>query len=357
MNLFFVLGRNVELSREEVKAYFEARAVSFRELFFSGNLLGLGFEVETNVNVNEFGGVLALGKLDFMGSKKDFLTFLEIQDIVLENKFSYYVYGEDEFLREKFKKERRKSTLRHGRQQLKFQEGEVIGIPHTDYVFMNVFEGGLAYFGKVSQTYDAKLVAYRDVEKPNRRSELAISPRLAKILVNLSGAKEGDLLLDPFAGVCGIVQEALLKEIQAYGSDKDREAVNAGKRNLVWLRRAFHFKARYEIERRDVMTIPFLQFDAVASETPLGELVKRKPGREESKRIIEEFTEFIVPVLVKLKEVKKPNARIAITFPALGEYRVDVLLVAKEANLQVLTGPIEEFRPEQYIGRDIVVFR
>jgi hypothetical protein len=36
------------------------------------------------------------------------------------------------------------------------------------------------------------------MQKPIRREELAISPRLAKILINLSGAKKNNLLLDPF---------------------------------------------------------------------------------------------------------------------------------------------------------------
>ena len=78
--------------------------------------------------------------------------------------------------------------------------------------------------GIAEQIYDSTGVKNRDMNKPVRREALAISPRLSKILINLSEAKPHDKLLDPFCGIGGILAEALIKRINVHGIDKDKMA-------------------------------------------------------------------------------------------------------------------------------------
>ena len=127
------------------------------------------------------------------------------------------------------------------------------------------------------------------MNKPVRRQSLAISPRLSKILVNLSQVKKGQLLLDPFCGVGGILQEALIREINCYGIDKDKLAVEDAKRNLKWLESHYNLNATYKLQAIDARQTPNIRVDGIASEPALGEIVRKKPNDIKAKAIIDNF--------------------------------------------------------------------
>jgi len=193
--------------------------------------------------------------------------------------------------------------------------------------------------------------------KPVRREALAISPRLSKILINLSGVKKGDLLLDPFCGVGGVLIEAILKGIRVYGVDKDGGAISSARKNFEWVEKEYSPRIKYFLKNMDSGKISGVDFDGVATETPLGILLKKRVNDLEAKKIINKFESFIVIILSRLSQVKKKNARIAITFPVVGRNHVDVGKVCEKSGLEIVYGPIEEKRPDQFISRDILVFK
>jgi tRNA G10 N-methylase Trm11 len=229
-------------------------------------------------------------------------------------------------------------------------------IAHTDFsIFFHEHKGAFL-FGTTTQEYDYEAVKTRDMNKPERRESLAISPRLSKILVNLSGAKPYDTLLDPFCGIGGILQEALLKKIHVHGIDNNPQAIRSAKRNLEWLSQNYNLDVKYFLENLDSRKTPDNQFAAIATETPLGKLLKRKPESKEASQIIQNFTSFIIPILRRLKACKKHKARIAITFPVVRNFHVNIQSVAEKTGLRVLKGPILESRSDQFVSRDIIVF-
>jgi tRNA (guanine10-N2)-dimethyltransferase len=59
-----------------------------------------------------------------------------------------------------------------------------------------------------------------------------LMPRMARALVNISQAKDGDLLLDPFSGTGGILVEACLVGIRCIGVDVQKKLVRGAKVNL-----------------------------------------------------------------------------------------------------------------------------
>ena len=193
------------------------------------------------------------------------------------------------------------------------------------------------------------------MNKPVRREELAISPRLSKILINLSGAKEGDLMLDPFCGVGGILIEALLKNVNVRGSDKDVKVISDCKKNLTWLKKNFDIKSKYFVESRDVKELVG-EYDSIVTESPLGVVVRKKLGNKESTEFIEKFENFIIVALKHIKQVKKKEAKIVITFPFVRNNKVNIEKVCAETGLKLFMNPIEEFKPKQMICREIVVF-
>ncbi len=357
--VFFILGRNPELSRAEVLAYMRARNRTYGEILFEGNLLVLETNKDEKFDLQEFGGIMKLGKIVFEDTEEEFITYLQKNEIIPADKFSYAIFGniDPELLKEKFKSEKKKAILKHGRRRIKFQNGKKQELPNADFNILYHQYKGKVYLGTATQDYDYNQVKERDMDKPVRREHLAISPRLSKILINLSEAKPHDLLLDPFCGVCGILQEALLKNINVCGIDKDKQAINGAEENLKWLTEKYPVKTKYTLENIDSRKAPDLQFKAIATEAPLGKVLRSKPNDDEAKRIIQNFEAYIIPILARMKKVKKPSAKIAITFPAIKTFRVDTQKISNKTGLKITLDPILESRADQFISRDFVVFQ
>jgi len=359
MKTFFILGRNPELSRAEILEFLKARVRTHKEILFEENILIIETNENEKFDIQEFGGVMYLGEILFNEETKNLPKHLEKNELIPSDKFSYAIFGnqETQILKEKFKKERKKAIIKYGRKKIKFQDGTKSEIPNVDFYILFHKHKKMVYLGIVTQKYSNTEVRKRDMQKPIRREYLAISPRLAKILINLSGAKPHDLLLDPFCGVGGILQEALLKKINVYGIDKDKQATINAEKNLKWLKNQYNFKSKYKIENTDSRKTPDFQFTAIATEAPLGKTLRKKPNDEEAKQIITDFEAYIIPILIRLKKIKKPSAKIAITFPVVKTYHVDVKKIATKTELKIYMEPILESRDDQYISRDIVMLQ
>ncbi|MDH3347208.1 MAG: hypothetical protein OEM02_03795 [Desulfobulbaceae bacterium] len=359
MKTFFILGRNPELSRMEVLEYLKARGRTHKEVLFEENLLVVEVNEGEKFDIQEFGGVMWLGPVSFEGSHEDFDKYMNRGEIIPADKFSYAVFGNKDvqILKDKFKKERKRAMIKHGRKQIEFQGGEKQELPKADfYIFYHEYDN-VTYFGNVTQEYDNTGVKNRDMKKPVRRESLAISPRLSKILINLSGAKPRDLLLDPFCGIGGILQEALLKKINVYGIDKDKQAAEGAKKNIEWLKSEYKIVSSCRIENNDSRKAPDLQFAAIATETPLGKVLRKKPKDSEAKQIIINFEAYIIPILRRLKTIKKSSAKIAITFPTIRTFHADAEKIANKTGLKIYMKPILESRSDQFISRDILVLK
>jgi len=358
MKTFFILGRNPELSRHEVLEFLKARNRQFKEVFFEENFLVIETPDDERFNIQEFGGVMWLGKIDVGGTMGDITKYMEDNEIIPADKFSYAIFGnqDPETLKEKFKKERKKAVMKHGRQRIKFQGGNKQELPKADFYIFYHKHKKTVYLGLTAQEYNDSDVRNRDMNKPVRRESLAISPRLSKILINLSGAKRRDLMLDPFCGIGGILQEALIKGMRVHGIDKDKNATIGAEQNLEWLKTEYDIESDYVIENIDSRKTPDLQFSAIATETPLGKVLKKRPNDNEAKQIIQDFEAYMVPILKRLQMVKRPGAKIAITFPVVKNLHADAEKIAEKTGLKIYIKPILESREDQFISRDIVVF-
>lgn len=357
--VFFILGRNPQLSHAEILAYLKARNRTFREVLFEENLLVLETNKDERFNIQEFGGVMKLGKVVFEGNEDELMTYFHKNEVIPSDKFSYATFGnlDPELLKEKFKSEKKKAILKHGRKRIKFQDGNKQELPTADFNILYHQHRDKIYLGITTQTFDSHLVKERDMNKPVRREYLAISPRLSKILINLSEAKPHDLILDPFCGVGGILQEALLKNVNVYGIDKDKQAIKDAGENLKWLTGKYNLKSKYTLENLDSRKAPDLQFKAIATETPLGKILTKKPSDNEAKKIIQNFEAYIIPILIRIKKIKRSDAKIAMTLPAIRTYRVDAQKISKKTGLKILLDPILESRSDQFISRTFVVFQ
>ncbi len=371
MKTFFILGRNPKLSRAEIIEFLKARGRTHKEILFEKNILIIETNEGERFNIQEFGGILHLGTIKFEGNEQDIAEYLDKNEIVPADKFTYATFGNQnpEILKEKFKKEKKKAIIKHGRKQIKFQNGEKDGIPSANFYILYYSANtehripntdsskARVYLGISNQNYNNTNVKKRDMQKPIRRESLAISPRLSKILINLSSAKPNDMLLDPFCGIGGILQEALIKKINVYGIDKDKSATENAKKNIKWLTKNYKIENTYKIENKNSQNISGIPFSSIATEAPLGKLLRKKPSDKEAKQLILDFEAYIIPILKHLKKIKNPSTKIAITFPVIQSFHTNAQKIAEKTGLKIYINPIQESRENQFISRDILVLQ
>lgn len=162
----------------------------------------------------------------------------------------------------------------------------------------------------------------RDVERPFQRKIFSISPRLAKILVNLSMCLPGNRLLDPFCGVGTIIQEAALMQMEVIGVDKDSWCVKATHANLDWLKKEYPSmmkEMRYNIMLGDARNLTNQiekdSVDAIATEPPLGPALRYVPTVSRANRIVGDLKSLYYDFLGEAYKVLKSNGCLAIVSP------------------------------------------
>jgi tRNA G10 N-methylase Trm11 len=367
---FFFLGRNYELSLQEIISFLEARGILGK--FIQESNIAM-FSLEESMDpakvIEKLGGTIKIGKAitKFSGKKAllDELKKLNFYDGV-ENKlkFGLTVYPEDdilfrdarEILESYFKNERIRALF-------KKPENTPASSMKVDLEFFIVKLGKNYHFGKIEGVYDSKDAEFRDMHRPFRRSELAISPRLAKILINFSEATENSVLLDPFCGVGTILQEAMLQNINVIGADIDSGIIENCKRNMLWLGLNYPAnKASYRIFTSNAIDLPGIikeKVDAIASEPFLIPLITYTPKDTEARKMIAKAKETYIKTLNELRTILKDGGRIALSLPVMkareSMVHVNIDEVCMETGLKLIAGPLSEAREGQRVERELII--
>jgi tRNA (guanine10-N2)-dimethyltransferase len=125
-------------------------------------------------------------------------------------------------------------------------------------------------------------------------SPISLHPRYARALVNLTGVRRGQTLLDPFCGTGGILMEAALVGAKAIGSDISGVMIEGCKENMS------HFGAEWDrLEAIDIGEVPghIGEVDAVATDPPYGRSAStmREPVRELHQRGLAAISQCLKP--------------------------------------------------------------
>lgn len=363
MKYLFILGRNIALSIEEIKSFFRRSGLNFRQIGLYEN----GLLVETNFNlpkgtVENLGGTISIGEVIATGKINEIKKELDKKNLynVKGNKLNYVLHdfdGKDTedisaYLKSRFKEDRLKATEKKPTGNIHLQSGGVIRKTSSNLIDEEYFVFG-NNFGRMVEKSDYEKIEERDMKKPVRRNELSISPRLAKIMINLSEVKEGKILLDPFCGIGVVLEEALLQGINVIGIDKDKNAIADARTNLKW----FGFnEGQYRLMNDDSSKVKINKVSGIATEPELGELQKSAPDVNKAKQIINNFEERIIKVLNNLKQ--NVDGRIVFTAPLIltGRERIscNIIRIAQQTGLVLITS-IPEFRESSIVGRMIAV--
>ncbi|MEM5814436.1 MAG: methyltransferase domain-containing protein [Candidatus Aenigmatarchaeota archaeon] len=368
----FILGKNAELSKAEIESYLKARSIDFEAADGSEEFLVVRAERLPVEMAKELGGTLKTGEAVFSSGREEMAEladeikrkvnfdplFLSLPDKPL---FAVSAYGDRNdavFLAEFFKNALKNYVKGPSYVHLAERESAV---SHTDIIKKKILQkgfemlacrGGLFWLAKTTAVHDPFEFRKRDLERPAQRAIYSIPPRLARMMVNLSGITEG-VLLDPFCGVGSILQEAALAGLQIRGVDIDAKAVEGCKKNLAWLEKECKISiggldekisvwdARRLAERFSANSI-----DAVVTEPYLGEPLKEKPSESEARKILERLGPLFEESIREMAKVLKQKGRIVIVSPFFetekGKMGLDMAVLARKNRL-VLKAQFPDF--------------
>lgn len=357
-------GKNWRLSLAELTSLFEARGIKFFVYTFSKNFFVVSTKKEVDASIIDYlGGIIKIGvsatsfstkivKRAFLQedkrakeqiSKKIAASGL-IDDIVKTDLkkiiFGVSVYCAEKSLRsvskiiQRFVGSSIKKELSGYGKKSKFmgfaKDRRLPQLSHVEVLKKHMVENkaeilfcvgrDLTFLATTVAVHDPFEFQKRDVGKPIQRKIFAISPRIARIMVNLASCTEGKTLLDPFCGVGTILQEALLSKGKAIGVDINRWCIEASIRNMKWLEKEYRLEnAEYRAIKGDVhrltKKIGCEQIDCIATEPDLGPALRQVPTESYAVRIVEKLEPLYYGLLEEAHKVLKKGGRLVVVSP------------------------------------------
>jgi len=255
---FFILGKNPDVSLAEVCAVLRRQHVVWRPCFVSRQALG----IVTQRQLDARGLMAVMGGVQKIGELREQTTVTACAEKLsayfpqtsLKRYVGVSVYSarilshhkEVEHVRKRVEKGLLAQKHEHGsmrvvtsrEQQLSsviVQKNKLLserGVEVTLFV-----DEASVWLGTTVAVQPFASYGARDYARPGRdiRSGM-LPPKLAQVLINLTGAKSHEVLWDPFCGSGTVVQEALLMGFtKLIGSDKRERAIEDTKKNLSWL--------------------------------------------------------------------------------------------------------------------------
>ena len=358
MRYVFILGRNILLSTEEVYSYLKRNRINKLESEINKNGLFIKTDKEIPKNaIASLGGVIGIGKvINDIESSELFFGKDNKLNYILWNFSSPEVYEEySDYLKVRFKKEKLKATEKKLSGKMNMQSGKKYGIASSKLIHEQYFIFD-RMFGRVIQECDYKKIEERDMKKPVRRQELSISPRLSKIMINLSeiNPDKSSKLLDSFCGIGVILTEALLQDLDVIGIDIDDKAIEGAKKNLKWM--GFDRK-KYKLMNQDSKKAYIQDVDVMVSEPDLGKILKKIPQEDNAKRTLKKFEKLMIAVINNIK--KKVKGNIVFTAPLIKTHKArlscNIDNICDKTSKNLIKGGFQDFRKGQIVGREIFV--
>jgi tRNA G10 N-methylase Trm11 len=243
------------------------------------------------------------------------------------------------------------------------------------------------FVAKTLTVQDFEDYGRRDYQRPARDEKQGmIPPKVAQIMLNLAGCKNGDTILDPFCGIGTIIQEGLLLGFRMIGSDINKIAIKGSEQNLEWFRNRYKIApGKYGVEISDATKVSDLieksksQIAAIVTEGTLGPIYSKYPKPSEIEKNFKDLINLYTKSFKEFTKFLPKQAKIVMCLPAykqgrydyqmfpgldfahdLGYNLVDIISPAIAKNLKFLrlTGRNTAIydRKDQIVAREIIIF-
>ncbi len=210
-------------------------------------------------------------------------------------------------------------------------------------------------------------LASRDQARPKTDSFVGmLPPKLARIMVNLSGASSGRIL-DPFCGTGVLLQEAALLGFDVYGSDLSEKMIRYSKENLDWITAKYSLDTDVELSEGDAMKFSWNQpIDAVATETYLGQPFSAPPSPAKLTEVRGNCNHIISEFLKNIAGQLTPGTPLCVAIPAWRDTQGNFTHLPLVGNLKklgfdevalkhVAPGQLLYYRENQVVAREILL--
>lgn len=414
MRYIFFLGRNPALSLAELQAMLEKYKLSYTVPVLNPAFAIL--DIQEDFSLRDFfvqmGGTLkvaeVLGSYPQADVRAQIVTFVQkaLADRPSKKSLGYSIYftkKEDKdkaserafFFQDIFSKLKR-DELKEASIRIVYPEPDQIELS-TATIFNNklthpgkgiefdfIFSGSNVIIGRTLTVQDIQSYSMRDYEKPGRDAKIGMMPpKLAQAMVNLAQLKTGQIMLDPFCGTGTILQEALLDDYRAIGSDANEQQVAKCKRNLEWIGGKYILTyPDYKVFQADftesLKKLKPDSLDAIVTESTLGPTYKKLPAAGEIKSNYAAIKKLSLRLFQSAQPALKKGGRLVITLPAYQlrpkEYVFGEFVDSLEKLGYSIVCPLEKrfasgdiritkrntiiySRPEQIVAREIIVFQ
>jgi len=217
---------------------------------------------------------------------------------------------------------------------------------------------------------DAASMRQRGTRKPVPHSDIALSPRLARTLVNIAGLKPGQTLLDPFCGSGTILVEAYGKSLRCLGLDAKASRVQEARENIRWSVGSVAARG-YDIRKGDARELSRMlrgtRVDAVVTEPLLLPRLDARPRTSTAQAMVAEAAEIYNDALASMADSIHSEGRIVVVVPVVQTMdgdEVTLTLEGRKLGLRLYQpGPVGfeypvrlSFESTRWVRRAVYVF-
>lgn len=388
MQYFFILGTNPALSLAELSAVLD---INHPRLLSPDCLLAETESFDPDSLIRRLGGIIKIGQIEKVGNYNNEAALLEaIFELSLSSqasnpsgKFNFGIsnYGPGSFnkkilglkLKQLFKN--KGISCRFVVSQEKTLSSVVVAqnkLLSRGIEILLAKDNGQIVIGRTLAVQPFKDMSLRDYGRP-ARDDLSgmLPPKLAQIMINLSGKSTNDtVLLDPFCGSGTVLTEALIMGYkEMFGSDISTTAIEATRRNINWVKELYKIDAPSpSLSVQDAKSISTWikpsSIDLIITEPYLGP----QRGKIDRKLVTSELEELYSTSLSEFHRVLKDDGRIVMVWPMFYGERpinpkysgfkiIDPLASDLKGAIVKLSGrnTIIYGRPGQKVFREIVI--
>jgi precorrin-6B methylase 2 len=181
------------------------------------------------------------------------------------------------------------------------------------------YHGGYG-LGPTTWVPDSLSMKQRGTRRPAPHPDIAMSPRLARTLVNLADLRPGQTILDPFCGSGTILIEAYSKSFRCLGLDSRAARVQQARENLHWSVGGVTDRG-YDIRKGDARELSRLlrgtRVDAIVTEPLLLPRLDARPKTSTARAMIEESASIYNDALASMAESIDSEGRIVVVVPVV----------------------------------------
>lgn len=346
----FVLGRDYSLSMLEIASFLKSRKLNAKIKESNKNYAVVSGDIDAGYVMRKLGGTLKIAEvaddLNYVyKGKKNKITysiniFTDNEDLINET---------EEELKNIFRQQKLKALYKKNLESRPSRSASI------DAEF--VIAGDKV--GKVVAVSNPKEYISRDEIRPHFDAATVISLRLARILINLSGVKEGQTLVDPFCGLGTIMQEALLMGVKTIGVDNNAGVIKNARDNLEWIGKDYSNKWKLIKADASKLSSYIKNADAAVTEPYMGPYVKKVFNYEEALKLKSELERLYLNVLKELRKIVK--GKVVFVFPRFktkkGRVKLNVDFILKKTGFKPYSCLKEIEMPILYFHKRSVVER